>query len=397
MVGMPGPVVETVNVIHVREVSGSPHAIAYLEVRTDTGLSGYGGPLYPEQEQEAERLVGRLRTTLAGCDLGDCSFGFSRLWNTLFPTHPLTSFAAGADPLTGDPIWDTRRNARHTATGNVVTALSAVDNALWNLRGKTTGQPVSQLLGGSRAILPAYLSIMPGNDIPTAIRKAEELFAHGNTAQKWFLEWGPPDGAGGLGKTRQLAEGLRSTLGPDATLMFDFAVKCRGRCDWDVDYATQVAAILEGVHPKWLEEPFSPEEIDCYRRLRDATDVPLATGEHTYSRWHIKPFLEEGLIRYVQCDPEWCGGVSELLAICDLARTYDGVQVVPHGHHVLAAAHVVASQPSSLCPMVEHGPGWLGERQRAQLHSFSVVGGRIDVPACSGLGPDIDWDRFERV
>jgi len=381
--------------MHVRERRAPDHVVAYAEVTTVDGITGLGGPLYREQEEALDRLADRVGHLLRGRDPCDRSLGFVWMWEQLYPESPLTAFAEGRDPLTGSACWNTRRPARHTATGNTVTALSAVDNALWDIRGKVAQEPVFRLLGGDRTSLPAYLSIMPGNDVSGAIRKARELYNAGNTAQKWFLQWGPPDGECGLRKVRELAEGLRTSLGPDATLMFDFAVGCRGRCDWDVDYAVQVARILEPVAPKWLEEPFSPEEIDCYRRLREATDIPLATGEHSYSRWHIEPFLDDGLIRYVQCDPEWCGGVSELLAVCELAAQFGGVQVIPHGHHVLAASHVVASRSPELCPMVEHGIGWLPERQVAQTRSFAVVVGQRDTPIEPGLGPDIDRDRFE--
>ena len=75
----------------------------------------------------------------------------------------------------------------------------------------------------------------------------------------------------------------------------------------------------------------------------------------------------------LQCDPEWCGGLSELLKICALVKEYEGVRLIPHGHHVLAAAHVVASQPEALCPMVEYGEGWMPSRQSLQTRSVSTA------------------------
>ena len=83
--------------------------------------------------------------------------------------------------------------------------------------------------------------------------------------------------------------------------------------------------------------------------------------------------------------------------MCELASRYKGVRVIPHGHHVLAAAQVVASQPESLCPMVEHGIAWLPGRQRAQTRSISPQAGMLATPHEPGLGPDVDWDRFERA
>jgi len=368
----------------------------YVEVTANGGVSGLGGPLYTEQAKSLAKLLPQLREHLIGRDPTPRELDFEWMWNRLHPGKPLSAYAKGVDPLTGKGIWDKRRKARHTPTGNIITALSAVDNALWDLRGKLANQPVFRLLGGKRKKLRAYISTVPGPDVAKARKQAKELFEKGHTAQKWFFRYGPPDGKEGFTKIVGLVEGIRSDLGEEAQLMFDFHVGSRGRCDWDVAYAIEVAKAIRPFRPTWLEEPFSPEEIESYRRLKGETDITLATGEHTYSRWNIQPFLDEKLVGFVQADPEWCGGLSELLQICKLVRRYKGVRVIPHGHHVLAAAHVVASQPESLCPMVEYGPPWLRARQRAQTRMISPEAGYLSTPHEPGLGPSIEWDRFER-
>ena len=385
------------DVIRVRKKNARGQTTPYVEVATNAGVAGYGGPLYNEQARSLKQLAPQLRRHLVGLDPRPRKTDFQWVWDRLHPGKPLSAYAKGLDPLTGKAIWNTRRKGRHTPTGNIVTALSAVDNALWDIRGKLAGRPVYRLLGGKREKLRAYLSIVPGDDIAKARGQAKALFERGHTAQKWFFRWGPPDGKAGFAKIVGLVEGLRSDLGAKARLMFDFHVGSRGRCDWDVAYAVRVAKAIEPFDPTWLEEPFSPEEIDSYRRLKDQTDVPLATGEHAYSRWHVQPFLDEKLVSFVQSDPEWCGGLSELLQVCRLASRYKGVCVVPHGHHVLAAAHVVAAQSETLCPMVEHGMAWLRDRQRAQTRSISPEAGYLATPTEPGLGPDIDWSRFERA
>jgi L-alanine-DL-glutamate epimerase-like enolase superfamily enzyme len=275
--------------------------------------------------------------------------------------------------------------------------ISAVDNALWDLRGKLAGKPVYRVLGGTRESLPAYLSQTPSDDLDETCRRARDYFDNGFTAQKWFLRHGPPDGEAGFRFNVGVVERLRTELGAEAKLMFDFAVGGRGRCDWDVPYAVRLAKAMEPFKPYWLEEPFSPEEIESYARLHGETGIPLATGEHTYTRWNIKPFLERKLVRFVQSDPEWCGGLSELLEIAALVRQYDGVRLIPHGHHVFAAAHCVASQPESLCPMIEYGVTFTKGRQSQQVRVLFPEAGQLKMPTEPGLGPDIDWSRIERV
>jgi L-rhamnonate dehydratase len=382
-------------VIRVRKKGSTKGTKQYLTIETDCGVVGIGGDLFQEQPRRLEELVNRLRAILSGCDPRTTSIDTEWLWKKLHPNHSLEAYAEGRDPLTGEVIWGTRRASRHTKTGSVIMALSAVDNALWDLRGKLAGKPVYRLLGGSRTQLPAYISLMPSQKLEDTRARARTLFDKGFRAQKWFLRQGPPDGEVGFRTIVAQVETLRNELGPTARLMLDFAVGDRGRCDWDVPYAVKVAKAISPFEPFWLEEPFSPEEIDAYARLKSETTVPLATGEHTYTRWNIKPFLDRQLVRFVQCDPEWCGGISELLKICALVKGYEGVRLIPHGHHVLAAAQVVASQPEALCPMVEYGESWGPGRQSLQTRSVIPEAGYLTVPTEPGLGPGLDLERIE--
>jgi L-alanine-DL-glutamate epimerase-like enolase superfamily enzyme len=389
--------IKQMNLIRVRNRSDEKDVWIYLELTTNSEVTGYAGPLFPGQAQSLEKLLPQLRRIIIGKDPREETMNFGWIWSQIYPNKKLSDFQMGIDPLTGETIWNKRRSERHTPTGKIITGISQVDNALWDIKGKLSDQPVFRLLGGKRENLRAYMSLRPDDDIKEAIILGKELYDKGQTAQKWFFRYGPPDGKEGFKKITGLAEGLRTELGEEAMLMFDFAVGQRGRCDWDVDYAIKVANAILPFNPTWLEEPFSPEEIESYRRLKGETNITLATGEHTYTRWNIRPFLEEKLVNFVQCDPEWCGGISELLEICKLADGFDHIQVIPHGHHILAASHVVASQPESLCPMVEYGPNWVIRHQSAQTHVISPEAGNISTPVSPGLGPSLDWEHYERV
>jgi L-alanine-DL-glutamate epimerase-like enolase superfamily enzyme len=106
--------------------------------------------------------------------------------------------------------------------------------------------------------------------------------------------------------------------------------------------------------PFWIEEPICPEHLDGYRKIKEHTGVTIAGGEHWYTRWPVRMFLEHRCVDYVQSDPVWCGGISEWLRVCALVRQYPGVKVVPHiTSPWLAAPHCVASQPAELCPLLE--------------------------------------------
>ena len=278
----------------------------------------------------------------------------------------------------------------------MITALSAIDLALWDLRGKAAGQPVWRLLGAKRQRLNAYASMLGYSVKPAEARKvAREFFDQGFKRQKWFFMSGPVDGAEGLKQNIELVRAVREELGPEAMLMFDGI-----QYVWksvDLDYAIALAKGILPYKPHWLEEPLRPDDLEGYTRLKGETGITLAAGEHWYTRWNVKPFLDRGIVSFVQSDPEWCGGISEWLKICELARGYPGVQVIPHGHHVLAASNCVASQPESLCPMLEYLVQSRIRFQHCQTRPLVAEAGTFAMAEEAGLGPTLDEARMERV
>ena len=387
-------VVREAKVIRVRDRQKGGPSDSYLEITSESGLNGCAGPLLKEQ---VAAIPANLHELLAGRDVTDPEqLNFGTLWAACHPGKTLESYVDGKDPLTGAPVWGCKRTSRQTETGWVITALSAIDLALWDLRGKAAGQPVWRLLDGQRQRLNAYASMLGYSVQPTEARKAARvMFDRGFHRQKWFFMNGPADGAAGLKQNIELAHAVREELGAEAILMFDgiqYVWKSA-----DVDYAIALAKGILPCRPHWLEEPLRPDDLDGYTRLKGETGITLAAGEHWYTRWNVKPFLDRGLVSFVQSDPEWCGGISEWLKICELAKKYPGVQVVPHGHHVLAASACVASQSETLCPMLEYLIQSRVAFQRCQTRPLVAGAGTLAMPDEPGLGPSLDESRMERV
>ena len=126
------------------------------------------------------------------------------------------------------------------------------------------------------------------------------------------------------------------------------------RYEDNVDYSVRLCKAVAPYKPFWIEEPICPEHVDGYARIKEETGVTIAGGEHWHTRWQVKPFLERQCVDYVQSDPVWCGGISEWLKVCAMARHFPGVRVVPHiTSPWVVAPHCVASQAEELCPLVE--------------------------------------------
>jgi L-alanine-DL-glutamate epimerase-like enolase superfamily enzyme len=331
----------------------------YVEITTENGPTGLYGPINKEQ---AFVIQSKFRSLLVG-----------------------------RDALAGQALWDKmRRRDRHARSSLFMMAISAVDNALWDIRGKHFGVPVYRLLGGpTRDRVRAYASMLGYSVEPHKAGKiAREYFDRGFTAQKWFFKYNPTHGGEGRKKNLQLVQALRKALGDNAELMFDCL------WSWDVPYAISMAREILPYRPTWLEEPLHPEQLEGYKRIKRDTGIPLAAGEHFYTRWNVKQFLDAGVLDFVQADPEWCGGITELVKICALAEAYE-VKVVPHGHHILAAAHVVAAQPPSVCPMVEYlFKSHLDRMQYFHKRVLRPEKGWLELPTQPGLGLELDEDKI---
>ncbi len=347
---------------HVRATAGAgdvpTHLTArYVEIVTDEDVLGRYGPI---DARQAFLIGTELRAHLLG-----------------------------ADALATEAIHDRLlRLHRHGRAGLFVTAISAVDNALWDLKGKVRGEPVYRLLGGpTRDRVPAYASMLGYSVEPErAAAVALEYRAQGYQAQKWFFAHGPGAGWEGLQRNLAMARAVREAVGRGYPLMFDAFM------GWDLTYATDMLRGLEDVEPFWVEEPVAPERVSVFRRLAAGSHVRLATGEHAHTRWQIRELLESGAVGVIQADPDWDGGITEHIHICSLCSAYD-VPVVAHGHAMAVPVHVAASQSPQTVPMVEYLVRIQERNQWFHRTILRPVDGAIALPSEPGLGIELDPDK----
>jgi len=332
----------------------------YVRVRTRGGLEG----LYGMVDREAlPVLLGPLRTLLLGQD----ALAIERLWDQMY------------------------RSNRHSRASHYMMAISYLDNALWDLRGRYFRAPVYRLLGGpTQQPVPVYgsclgFAVEPG----LAGRRAAQLKKDGFRLQKWFLGYGPSDGARGMDLNVQLVRALREAVGEDGEIMFD------AYQGWDLQYALEWCKKVERFRPGWLEEPFPVADLESFERLSRATSIPLATGEHFYNRWEVEQYLEAGALHYVQADPEWCGGVSEVLKIGHLCSAH-GVKLVPHCHNVHGALHIVASQSPGVCPYGEYLINHVPEKLHFMKDPPLTTNGWVSLRDRPGFGIELDATKIER-
>ncbi len=338
----------------------TPTSALYLRITTDAGLEGFYGPI----DREAAVVV----------------------------DQQLRRFLIGKDPLAGETLWDQmHRSNRHARSGHFMMAISAVDNTLWDLRGRYFKVPVYRLLGGpSRAYAEAYVSCLGYSVEPEPARaKAIEFKNQGFRYQKWFMAYGPGDGPAGLAKNVELVRVLREAVGEETELMFD------AYQGWDLNYALAWAKQVERYRPRWIEEAFQADKIESFAQLRQSTSIPVASGEHIYGRWQAAEYMKAGALNVIQTDPEWCGGISELVKICAVASLHD-VHVMPHGHSIHTALHVILSQSPMTCPLVEYLFLKMGSYHHFEKSPPSLKGEKLALPERPGFGIEIDPAKVEK-
>jgi L-alanine-DL-glutamate epimerase-like enolase superfamily enzyme len=325
----------------------------FVEIGTDAGITGLGGPMPLSQAFIVERTL-----------------------------KPLL---LGHDPLAIERIWDRMYRALvHGRKGIEMMAISVVDCALWDLKGKWANAPVYVLLGGpTRTEVSAYASMLGYSLEPALVReRAQEVVRQGFRATKWFFRDSPTDGVAGIARNLRLAQNVRDAIGPDVDMMLDCWMS------WDVSYTLQMSRRLAELHPRWLEEPVLPDKIAQYAEIRANSAVPISGGEHEYTRWGHKALLDARAVDVLQPDIHWAGGISEVMKIIALASACD-VPVVPHGNPA-GTIHVLAAWPQTTCPLIEYLFKWNAVSQYFYKEPNVPINGVVKLPVAPGLGVEFD-------
>ncbi len=337
------------------------HDAYFVQIETDEGAIGIGGPV----DETVAFLVAKQ----------------------------LSPIILGRDPMATEFLWDImHRSQVHGRHGEAMMAISVVDCALWDLKGRALGVPAYTLLGGpTRTEVPAYASMLGYDvtDMALVRERAQWAKSLGYTAQKWFFRHGPMSGHQGFKQNIELVETLRDALDADYDIMLD--------C-WqamDVNYVVRLAAAIEDCAPRWLEEVAMPDRIDSYRKIRDKTNIPISGTEHEYTRWGFKRFIDAEALDILQPDIYWAGGISETIKIMALATAADLI-TIPHGHSTPAGIHVSVTQSPIHTPYQEYLIKWNEIHQLFLKNPIKPVNGIIHIPDTPGIGMDLDDAQIER-
>ena len=359
------------------EANGTQDAAVVL-VHTDDGITGVGeaesSPLVVKAIVEAPRshsvMVG-LRELLIGQD----PFAIERLWWRMYEGS----------------LYFGRKGA-------VLHAISGVDIALWDLKGKALGRPLCDLLGGSTATkVRAYASGLFGKRPEESGEKAVRFREAGFTAFKFGWE----DFGRDPRSDRAHVEAIRRATGDEAPLMVDVGwARDSGGAVWDVKTALARSRMLAEYGVYWLEEPLHPDDLDGYRRLSAASPVRIAAGEEEAGLPSFRDLIERGGVDVVQPDVARAGGVTETMRIAAFADAHHR-PCVPHHYStgILGAVsvHVNASIPNRLFQETP-APGE-GSVLNTDLvaPAFKLdADGCVVIPDGPGLGIDLDPDVMAR-
>jgi len=305
----------------------------------------------------------------------------------------------GTDASKIEDVWQTAYRLGFYRGGPVLmSALSGLDQALWDIKGKEIGRPVWQLLGGAvREDVRVYAWV--GGDTPSEVveqaqRRQEQGFGAVKMNASGLLEW--------LDSPKSLDE-IAARVASVKALGLDVAVDFHGRVHKPM--VRRLAALLEPLGPLFIEEPLLSEHPEALRQLALQTVLPVALGERLYSRWDFKPFFEDAIVDIAQPDLAHAGGISECRRIAALAEAYD-VAIAPHcplGPIAFAACIQIAATTPNF--VIQEMP--LGIHYNSQEHdlftylcdpkSFATKNGMIAIPSTPGLGIAIDEQRVRHA
>lgn len=320
---------------------------------------------------------------------GECSLP-SKTNGVIGAVHELGKLLIGADPLASERCWQRAYRHSYWRGGPIQTAaLSGVDMALWDIRGKVARQPAYRMLGGAvRERIQLYANCGLSTDPNVLSARVAHALSLGYKAVKIYPlpAVGPVEGLATVRQIVACCEAVRNTLGDEN----DFALDFHGRCT--ASLAVVIEAALRHTHPLWIEEPVAAESQGALCRCAEKFVVPIAVGERLFTRWDFRELLENEYAGIIQPDVANAGGITEMAKLASLAELY-GVAFNPHNPNgplqSLASVHLAAN--AQAFGMLEH---------RHEHHDFMSricrefpqvgPGGWTNLPDRPGLGAEID-------
>ncbi|WP_306119439.1 MULTISPECIES: L-rhamnonate dehydratase [unclassified Roseitalea] len=326
--------------------------------------TGPVAPMPPHFCTTASDIVADVTGSIAGfrflgwliCEI-ECDDGTVGIGNAALAPHAvkttidtyLKPLLIGTDPLDNEYIWQSmyRRTLPFGRKGIGMTAMSAVDLAVWDARGKILGQPVFKLLGGrTKEKLPVYASRLYSQPLEDLHREARAYAEAGFSAVKLRFGWGPKDGIAGMAKNVELVRTAREAVGPDVDIMADCYM------GWNVEYGRRMLRLLEPFNMRWVEEPVIADDLAGYAELRALGHVAISGGEHEYTLAGFRHALDLRAYDIVQFDVNRVGGITAARKIADLCEAYD-IPVIPHAGQ-MHNYHI--SMSSYAAPIAEYFP-----------------------------------------
>jgi L-alanine-DL-glutamate epimerase-like enolase superfamily enzyme len=310
-----------------------------------------GDALYDRGDAMSSFRFHRWLTCEIECEDGTIGIGNAALAPTLVKVAIDEYYAPiviGEDPFDYAFIWEKMYRKTHAwgRKGIGMTAISAVDIAIWDLMGKLTGKPVFKLLGGrTKEKIPVYYSKLYASSVDAMQAEAEEAMKNGYQGFKTRFGFGPKDGMKGMRENLKRVEAVREVIGYDVDLMLECYM------GWNLDYTKRMLPKLEKYEPRWLEEPVIADDIAGYAELNKGP-IPISGGEHEFSLMGFRQLLDAKAVSVIQYDTNRVGGITAAQKINALAEAHQ-VPVIPHAGQ-MHNYHLTMANFN--CPISEYFP-----------------------------------------
>jgi galactonate dehydratase len=349
--------------------SGSAKHWLFVKVETDEGLYGWG-EAYTQLDRDRQLEV---------------------------QIQELARYVEGRNPLNIKHFCFMAYNdfAGKRGSLELFCAISAIEQALWDIAGKAAGQPVYNLLGGAfREKIRVYANGWGGGGTPEqAAEAAAATVAKGFTALKFDPFPGP--WRAWIDKSEEAAAveriaAVREAVGPDVEILVEVHRRLAPM------HAIRVARLLEPYRPYWYEEPVSAQDLDSLAEVRRNINLPVVTGEELYTKNDFRPVFEKRAADILNPDVCNCGGILELREIGAMAEAYH-VAIAPHGYNstavgLAAMVHGVAAMPNFLI-----GEYFVNFEEMSNLYNRTpivAVDSYVALPTAPGLGVDMDEEAL---